>query len=342
MSVHVAVLGCGGVARRHARVARTLGSMIELSFASRSLERAEAYRRKFRGVAAFGSYEEACADPRVQAVFDCTPHAYRVENATLAARYKKHLLMEKPVARTMAELDAIESLARHAGILAMVAENYYFKPLVPVLREHIRRGDIGDPLFFELNRAARSGGHGWRIDGEMMGGGALLEGGVHWVNLLLEVGGQVSAAVAAKPTGAYRTTAPFEDGVEMLVRFTHGTVGKLLHSWNVTNRIGGLGMSRILGTDGNIHFESNGLFALVLGRRKRFRIPGVLDLMGYRGMLAHFVECVRDQRPPAMSLAVARRDLAVIFAAYRSLETGRFEPIDHGGGHVDDHESGVR
>ena len=53
---------------------------------------------------------------------------------------------------------------------------------------------------------------------------------------------------------------------------------------------------------------------------------GLLDIMGYRSMLKAFLACVRDAREPAMSLAVARRDMEVVFAAYRSLESGRFEP----------------
>jgi predicted dehydrogenase len=113
----------------------------------------------------------------------------------------------------------------------------------------------------------------------------------------------------------------------VLCRFESGAVGKLLHAWNVNNRLRGLHLSKIYGTTGNIIFESNGLFALVAGRRTRLRFPGVRDLMGYRAMLRHFVECVRERRSPDASLAVARRDLAVVLAAYRSLETRRFEPV---------------
>ncbi|MFQ5810568.1 MAG: Gfo/Idh/MocA family protein [Armatimonadota bacterium] len=326
--VHIAILGCGKVARLHSRTARTMRSKVRLSYASRSRERADEYRRRYGGVAAFGSYEEACADAGVDAVFDCTPHALRVENAELAARYEKHLLMEKPAARTLEELAAIERKVAAAGIRAMVAENYFFKPLVQVLREHMERGDIGTPMVLELNHTKRGNISGWRTDREMMGGGALLEGGVHWVNLLMSLGGPPLEVIAARPTADYPQVAPFEDSIELLIKFAGGAVGKLLHSWNITNRVGGLGMSRLYGSEGNVHFESNGLFAIVVGRRKRLRIPGVLDIMGYRRMLEHFVESVSQGRVPDMSLALARRDMAVITAAYRSLDSGRFERVN--------------
>jgi predicted dehydrogenase len=160
-----------------------------------------------------------------------------------------------------------------------------------------------------------------------MGGGALLEGGVHWVNLLLNVGGAPAEVIAAKPEVTYPPAAPFEDNLELLVKFDGGAVGKLLHSWRTHNRIAGLSASKLYGTDGNITFESNGLWAVVLGNRKRIRIPGLLDIMGYRGMLKAFAQSVRDGTPPPMSLKVAKRDMELIFAAYRSLESKRFEPV---------------
>lgn len=326
--VRIAILGCGRVARLHSRVARTMRSKVRLSYASRSLERAEEFRRKYGGVRAYGSYEEACADAEVDAVFDCTPHALRVANAGLAASHGKHILMEKPAARTIDELDAIERQVRAAGVQVMVAENYFFKPLARVLRMHLERGDIGRPMFLELNHTKRSMIAGWRTDREMMAGGALLEGGVHWINLLLSLGGPPLAVVAARPSLDYVRVAPFEDSIELLVKFENGAVGKLLHSWNITNRVGGLGMSHLYGTDGNIHFESNGLFAVVVGNKRRLRIPGLLDMMGYRRMLEHFVDSVRLRSAPAMSLALARRDMTVIEAAYRSLDSGRYESVN--------------
>jgi predicted dehydrogenase len=311
-------------------VARTLRSDLRLSFASRSLDKAEEYRRRFGGTRAYGSYEEACASSDVDAVFICTPHAYHLDHATLAAANRKPMLIEKPITRTLDELTRLEAVVSAADTPCMVAENYFFKPLVRTLRSHLETGDIGELLFLELNKTGRSRNTGWRTDAELMGGGALLEGGVHWVNLLLEIAGPPTEVVAARPEVEYPVAAPFEDNLQVLVRFQTGAVGKLLHSWNTLNRIAGLGISRIYGTAGNITFESNGLWALVLGRRRRFRIPGVLDIMGYRAMLRHFARSVQQGTHPHMSLAVARRDMELVFSAYRSLTTGRFEPVPGG------------
>ncbi|MFQ5890534.1 MAG: Gfo/Idh/MocA family protein [Gemmatimonadota bacterium] len=325
--INLCILGCGSIARLHSRIARTLRPQLNLLYASRSLQKAEAYRRRFKGAGAFGSYEEACGSLDVDAILICTPHALHVEHALLGARHGKHLLIEKPVTRDLAQLTQIERAVERAGVVCMVAENYHFKPVVRVLRHHLEAGDIGDPIFIELNKTGGHPADGWRADAQMMGGGALLEGGIHWIHLVLCVGGPAREVIAARPTHPSPRHAPFEDNLEVLLKFDNGSIGKLLHSWSTSNRLGGLQASKIYGTAGNITFESNGLWALVLGRRKRLRIPGWRDMMGRRGMLKEFLACVREGREPAVSLAVARRDLEVVLAAYRSLSSGRFERV---------------
>jgi len=325
--IRMAVLGCGSIARRHSRILRSQGG-VALSYASRDGAKAEAYRREFGGRHAFASYEAACAHPEIDAVLICTPTAQHAPQAELAAAAGKAVIIEKPAARGVAELDRVRAVVRERGVFGAVAENYRFKPLLGALRGHIERGDIGVPQFLELSRAGSNLTSGWRGDADSMGGGALLEGGVHWVNLLCELGGTPRQVVAARPATGAVSVAPFEDALDLLVSFADGPVGRLFHSWNTRSRIFGLGLSRILGTEGNIHFESNGVFALVLGRRTRVRIPGLLDIMGYKGMWRHLLECLRTGRESLVSLDAARRDLSVIEAAYRSLETGRFENVD--------------
>jgi predicted dehydrogenase len=325
--VEVCILGCGSVARVHSRILRSFKGAVRLSFASRDGARAEAYRRRYRGHHAFDSYETGSTHPDIDAVLICTPTSLHAEQAETAARAGKAVVIEKPAARSVAELDRVRAAVDEHGVFAAVAENYRFKPLLGALRAHVDRGDIGTLQFVEISRAGRNKTGGWRGDAEMMGGGALLEGGVHWVHLLNAIGGTPTEVVAARPTHGDRPVAPFEDGLDLLVRYGDGPVGRLFHSWNTTSRIFGLGMSRILGSEGNIHFESNGLFAVVLGRRTRIRIPGLTDLMGYKGMWRHLVDRLRNGGESPIDLTAATQDLGFVDAAYRSLESRKFEPV---------------
>jgi predicted dehydrogenase len=325
--LNLCIVGCGTAARLHSTAARALSSEVTLLYASRSREKAEAYARRFGGLACFGDYQEACGDRRVDAVLICTPPALHAQLACQAAAQGKAVLIEKPVTRTLEELAEIEAAVERAGVPCMVAENYAFKPMVLLLQERLAAGAIGRAWRFDLIRAGRQRVSGWRTDVELSGGGALLEGGVHWINYLCSLGGDVFDVQATRPRrrGRDNLTAPVEDGLELEVRFASGAVGRLVHDWNAPNPLAVLRLSTIHGDEGTIRFESNGLFALVLGRKRRLLLPGFDDLMGRRAMLRHFVRSVREGRPPTMSLAMARRDLAVVHAAYRSLETGRFE-----------------
>lgn len=325
--IHLCFLGCGHMTARHARFARRHSGDLALAFASRSLERAEAFSRTHKGVAAFGSYAEACASPDVDAVFVCTPPHVRVEPVAIAASSGKSIVIEKPVARSLAEMDEIVGIVERAGVRCMVAENYHFKPSLKALGRWVEEGAIGTPLFVEINHATRKRPGGWREDAEIMGGGALLEGGVHWVRALTLLGGPAEAVVAARPRGDYEARAPFEDSILVLTRFAGGAVGKLLHSWAAKTPLKGLGFSRLLGTDGAIHFESNGILLVLNGRRRAISLPSLTDPLGFRAMFRALVPYLRDGGQSPLSARDVYHDYAVVDAAYRSLETGVFETV---------------
>ena len=85
---------------------------VELYFASRRPEKARQYCREYGGAGYFGSYEEAAADRRVDALYCVTPHHVHLDNVRLAAASSKHVLVEKPIARTMAEGKEMVRVAR--------------------------------------------------------------------------------------------------------------------------------------------------------------------------------------------------------------------------------------
>ena len=114
LKLGLCVIGCGGFARTFAEQVGVARDRIDLFFASRDYARAKDYCDEFNGAGAFGSYEDAASDPRVDALYVCTPHHLHLEHAQLAARAKKHILLEKPIARTIDEAQAIISAANAA------------------------------------------------------------------------------------------------------------------------------------------------------------------------------------------------------------------------------------
>jgi predicted dehydrogenase len=319
------VVGCGRFAGFHARAARRLGETVRVSFASRDARRAEAYRRRFGGVAAFGSYEEAAADRRVEALLFCTPHALHRQNVRLAAEHRKAVLLEKPIACTLEDADAMVAEAAAAGVPFMVGENYHFAPAFVATRRLLRAGAIGPVRqVVAAPRVYRRPG-GWRCERGQSGGGLLIDSGIHFVHLFRDWAGPVASVAAAAPPNLFPELEG-EDTAFVLAHFRSGAVGALAMSL-ATPGLPRLEPMWITGSAGSLGVDPRGRFVWLRARgRRRLRLF-LRDRRGLTAQFAEFVAAVRERREPALPPAEAREDLAAVLAAYRSLETGAVVPL---------------
>src|SRR5882724_8215271 len=118
--IGLCIVGCGNIAKRHAGNAIVLGpERVLFYFASRSESLAHQYKDQYNAVDHFGSYEQAAADPRIDALLFCTPHARHLDDVKLAAKHHKTAIVEKPMARTAAEANEMIEVAKSAGIRLM-------------------------------------------------------------------------------------------------------------------------------------------------------------------------------------------------------------------------------
>jgi predicted dehydrogenase len=311
-------------------VLRKLAPTVGRFYASRTPATAEQYRRDLRGAGAFGSYAEALADSRVDAVVVATtPDTHRA--LTLEALdANKHVVVEKPAFLKAVDFDRVRLVEAHTGRRVMVAENYCYKPIARALRDAITSGALGDVRFLSLVAVKQQRSHGWRDDPAVAGGGALFEGGVHWVDLLANVGLEVASVQGYRPGPAQS----LERSMLVVVRYTNGGVGTLMHSWEVPSPLQGLRISRVYGTEGAAAFESNGIFLQVTGKRRRLSFPGFRDLTGNSAMWTDFLDVIRTGREPVMTTARAQRGLEIVEQAYATAVSAplssRAEPLSSG------------
>jgi predicted dehydrogenase len=313
-SMRLCLLGCGRVADAHSGRLARLRPAVTLSYASRSIDKARTLASKHGGVHAFGSYREAVDRADIDVVAVLTPPSSHLEWTLAALSAGKDVILEKPPVLASSDFDEIEHACRAAGRFVYVAENYFYKPVLAAIRTALGAGAIGEPLFIHLNAVKRQRTGGWRDDPAEVGGGALFEGGIHWVNFAGALGFTIASVKAARPG---RREA-LERSMALLFEYAEGPVGLLSYSWEVASLLGGLRSSRIYGREGSLVFESNGLFMATSGRQWRLRFPGPGDMLGYHAMFADFLNAWRARTEPAMTLARARRDLEVIEEAYRS------------------------
>jgi predicted dehydrogenase len=313
--IRLVFLGAGNIARRHARLLAARRGEVRCYFASRDAAKAALFQRELNGVGAFGSYEAALADPAIDVAMVTTPTRQHLELALAALAAGKHVIVEKPPFMHSGDFDAIEQAQAQHGGRVFVAENYYYRPLARTLRQLISGGAIGDVRYLIVKALKEQQTSGWRESEEMAGGGALFEGGIHWVNFMAGIGLNATAVRGYRPGS--RESGP-ERSMLVVFRYAEGAVGTLFHSWDTPSLLKGLRLSRIYGSEGSIAFESNGLGVMVFGRRRRLIFPGFRDISGFGAMFTDILACLRTGRAAQLTLARARRDLELVEAAYRT------------------------
>jgi len=296
------LLGCGLAARLHSRTLRRVAPHLPRFYASRDGEKARDFNRRYRGHGWHQGYEAALADPRTSLALVLTPPATHLELTLAALRAGKHVIVEKPAFLTTGECDAVAARARLAGRQVLVAENYFYKPLAETLRAIIASGRIGAVRLIRLNALKWQRPAGWRADSRLAGGGPLFEGGIHWLSLLNNIGPEI-AELRVQQCGSPLTTVT-------TAQYAEGGVAILSYSWEVRSRPGGIQLSRLQGTQGDVIFESNGLFVSAPG--DRLILPGFRDLAGYRAMFQDLLAALQHDRPPRFTLARARRDIELL------------------------------
>jgi predicted dehydrogenase len=137
-SIRFGIIGCAGIARKLSRAISLAPNSTLCAIASRSIEKARNFAEK-NGlgdeIKIYGSYEEVLDDPTVDAVYMPLPTSLHVQWAVLAAQRKKHLLLEKPTALDVLELDKILAACEENGVQFMDASMWYHHPRTSKMKE---------------------------------------------------------------------------------------------------------------------------------------------------------------------------------------------------------------
>jgi predicted dehydrogenase len=162
---------------------------------------------------------------------------------------------------------------------------------------------------------------GWRASAELTGGGVMIDGGIHLVDLMIGLGGFPLDVYALAPTQVFRD-ADGEDGLVVMARLPGEAVGLLHYSMGTS-----IGRERqratVTGTLGDLSFSPYGRSVVLETSAGRRRIALAEGGRGIRQMVGEFAGSLREGRRPLMSGPEALADLAVVLAAYRSAELGR-------------------
>ena len=322
-SIGLAFLGCGKATRMHSRTLARLAPEVRLHYASRDLHKARRVSDEHGGVGAYGSYESAIEDSAIHVVLVATPPPLHLDLTLAALSAGKDVIVEKPAFLHPEDFGPVREAMSRSGQRVFVAENYFYKPLRRRLLSILEEGIVGDPLFLHVNAIKRQQPEDWRASAAASGGGGLFEGGIHWINLMANLGMDVQAVSgyrAGVTKGLRDGNRETEESIHVVMNFTNGAVGTLSFSWEVPSPLQGIRISKLYGREGSVTFESNGIFVFASGSRTRLSFPGFRDLAGYRAMFTDFLAAIRTGRDPLMTLDIAEQDVRLVRDIYRSIE----------------------
>lgn len=180
-NLNVAILGLGGIAHAFAHDAVKVTGTTLYGAGSRSVQKAEEFADQYHIPHAYGSYEEALADPAVDAVYIATPHRFHFSEIMAALAAGKHVLSEKAIVMSSHELRQVATRAREKGLVVMEAQTIYHMPLYAQLRAMQEADVFGDVRVIDVMFGSNNSNTdpSSRLLDPQLAGGALLDIGVY-------------------------------------------------------------------------------------------------------------------------------------------------------------------
>lgn len=334
--VRFGIIGCGVIGPTHAEaIARTDGARL-VAVADEDPQRARELADRY-GVQALAP-QELVGRPDIDAVCVCTPTGTHAAVALAAIEAGKHVLVEKPMDVSLAAADRMIDAARRKGVVLGGVLQRRFDPDARRLKEEIERGRLGRLyLGVAVMPYYRSQSYydsaEWRGTWALDGGGALMNQGIHVIDLLQWFMGPVVSVTARAGTFAHERIE-VEDAAVALVQFASGALGAIV---GTTAAFPGLhDRLEIYGTDGTGILEGARLRTLEL-RAERGEVhpygeappsppplekTGAPPVAGHAAQVADFVLALREGRPPAITGEEHRKSLEILMAIYRSARQG--------------------
>lgn len=228
----VGIIGTGLQARRRISVA---GADV-VAVAGQNAASGAAFAAE-HGIRAEPDWRALVAEDSLDVIVVCTPPHLHAEMSIAALEADKHVLCEKPLARTSEEAERMLQAARASGKVLACGFNHRHHPALVELRRLKEQGRLGRVLWARCayGIGGRDGYENeWRADPEQVSGGQLMEQGIHAVDLLRVLLGEVESVAGVRNTSLWPTMAPLEDDAMVLLRHQGGamsTVHSSLTQW---------------------------------------------------------------------------------------------------------------
>ncbi|NON61135.1 Gfo/Idh/MocA family protein [Acidianus sp. RZ1] len=303
----VAVVGCRGFGRVHLNALKELGE--EVYVFSREKDYAKECAEEFNASQYFTSFEEVIKSDAdvIDLVVSHESHCFMAIRSMTAG---KNVMVEKPIAINMNEARSMINASSKYGVKFMVLENHYLDPMVWEIKKNMNK--LGRISLINVRNLRLNRPEGWRRHKELMGGGALIDGGIHYIDSLLNLGGEYREVKAS--CKKFFSGLEGEDTVTAVFLFKQGMIGNFTYSWSTPSW--NLPHFEVYGENGNIMDEGDEVVLKILGEdERRFKIEKVNTV---KEEIRLFLDSIRKDKEPPIPLDIAIRDLKCVLDIYTS------------------------
>lgn len=333
------VIGAGGIARTRTIPGLVLAENAELKAIMDVNEELLSKMAAQYGVRAYTDAAQLLADPEVEAVYIASPVFAHLEQVKAAAAAGKHILVEKPAGRTVAECEAMLQVCQQAGVKAGVGFMMRFHTYHQRIRGLIRRGEIGQVVSARAQQVFLYPDlpNCWRQQKALSGGGALMDVGIHNIDLIE----YILDSRTRKVTGFTETRTyhyDVDDVCNLLIQLENGAVAYIDGAFNMLPPAGG-NLLEVYGTQGTIlvqgsvgQVEDCTIHAFSINQEgKRQEIPFTEGFGNmYQKEIEGFSGAVLTDSPVPVPLSDGLWIQQVAEAAYQAQAEGRVIELHHG------------
>ncbi|HXZ33672.1 MAG TPA: Gfo/Idh/MocA family oxidoreductase [Terriglobales bacterium] len=301
-----------------------------VALSRRDPEKARESASRFQIPQAFSSAEDLCRSPEVEAVFVASPNACHLQDVLLAIKYRKPVLCEKPMAVNADECRQMVEAARASKVLLGVAQVFRFEKSTRWLRDRLAAGQIGKAIFARSEFSFPGGaGHArtWITNLAIAGGGPIADVGVHCVDALRFIlQDEVTRVTALGFSDAI--SGEVEAAATLLLEFARGTLGTVAVSFRADYRtpLEFVGESGVLRADNGLTVDR----PVNLDLRRGWDVvetETVSNQDAYARQVDAFADAVQGKSQFPVPGEEGWQNQEILDAAYRSMKSGRSEPV---------------
>ena len=334
--VGVGLVGSQFISSIHAESLKTVSEAEIIAVMSPTKGNAKKFAAKHGIPHHFTNLDEMLAMKEIDMIVIGAPNSLHCEIALKAAKAGKHLVVEKPLCMNLAEADLMIDACKKANVKLMYAEELCFTPKYVRLKALLDEGALGRPVL--LKQSEKHDGphadHFWDV--EKSGGGVTMDMGCHAIEFFRWLNGRkpIKSVYAQMSTSVHKDKTIGDDNAIIILEFENGVIAVAEESWT---KLGGMDdRAEIHGSEGVAYadvlqgnsiqtYSKKGVGYAVekAGNTVGWSYTMYEEIWnyGFPQEFAHFVDCVKNDKKPAITGEDGRAVLEVIFAAYESAGT---------------------